>query len=50
MMMQRTAETKEAAKTAFGKTLRQWLAHVGADDLTEEVLARHRIGSRWRAR
>jgi hypothetical protein len=41
-----TADSKEDAKAAFAKTFRDWLNHVGADDLTEEVLAKHRIGSR----
>jgi hypothetical protein len=41
-----TADSKEDAKAAFAKTFRDWLSHVGADDLTEEVLAMHCIGSR----
>ena len=35
---------KEAAKAAFGSTLLAWLVHVGADDLTDEVLAQHGFG------
>ena len=45
MTMNGTADSKDEAKATFGKTLRQWLEHVGADDLTDEVLARHGIGS-----
>jgi hypothetical protein len=46
MMMHGTAETKEEAKAAFAKTLRKWLTHIGATELTDEVVAKHRIGSR----
>jgi hypothetical protein len=41
MTMHGTAESKEDAKAAFAKTLRDWLNHVGAEDLTKEVLATH---------
>jgi hypothetical protein len=46
MTMNGTADSRDEAKAAFGKTLRQCLEHVGADDLTDEVLTRHGIGSR----
>jgi hypothetical protein len=46
MTMNGVEETKEAAKGTFGKTLRAWLQHIGADDLTDEILTRHGIGSR----
>jgi hypothetical protein len=44
MTMHGTAESKDEAKAAFAKTLRNWLTYIGA--LTDEVIARHRIGSR----
>jgi hypothetical protein len=45
MTLHGRADSKEDAKAAFGKTLRQWLDHIGADDLTEEIVAKHRHGS-----
>lgn len=45
MTLRGTADSKEDAKAAFAKTVRDWLNHVGSDDLTEEVLATHGIGS-----
>jgi hypothetical protein len=45
MTLHGTADTKDEAKAAFGKTLRSWLDHIGADDLTGEVLAKYGIGS-----
>jgi hypothetical protein len=39
MTMHGREDTKEEAKAAFGKTLRAWLSYIGADELTEELLA-----------
>jgi hypothetical protein len=44
MSLYGTSDSKEEAKAAFGKTLRQWLDHIGAKDLTDEVLAKYSIG------
>jgi len=41
----RRAASKEAAKAAFGKTLRSWLDYIGAAELADDVLAAHGIGS-----
>lgn len=41
-----TADSKEEAIAAFTRTLRTWLTHVGADELTDELLARYAFGSR----
>jgi hypothetical protein len=45
MTLHGTADTRDEARAAFGKTLRAWLDHVGADDLSDEVVARHGFGS-----
>jgi len=50
MNMHGVEDGKEAAKAAFGSTLRTWLVHVGADDLTDEVLAQHGFGRNCRSR
>jgi hypothetical protein len=49
MILHGAADSKEEAKAAFGKTLRNWLDHIGAAELTDEVLARHGVGSGRRA-
>src|SRR5712672_1943873 len=38
MSMHGREDTKEVAKAVFGKTLRRGLGHIGAEDLTEEII------------
>ena len=44
MTLHGTADSKDAARAAFGKRLRAWLDYVEAEDLTAEVLAEHGVG------
>jgi hypothetical protein len=44
MTLHGTADSKEAAKTACAKTLRNCLDYIGAAELTDDVLAEHGIG------
>ena len=44
MTLHGTADSKDAAKAAFGKTLGSWLDYIGAAELTDDVLAEREIG------
>jgi hypothetical protein len=43
-MMRGREDSKDAVKAAIGRTVRRWLDAIGETDLTERVIARHRVG------